>query len=226
MEENLSVYNTCPGSTRPTFLKGAPSLEPAQEIVFDDAALQSSQRPVHVDDSSLEQLNILLAEVFDAVNHAPQDSRELVEECIRRVRLILGISLSAPTAAAARRFANARAQRIRGGLAPWQIRRVTTYIEANLDATNGIKDFAALVKLSCCYFFRAFRGSFGETPHGYLMRRRVERAQGLLLTTSASLGEIAAQCGYADQAHFTKVFHRFVGESPGAWRRTRATVPT
>jgi transcriptional regulator GlxA family with amidase domain len=94
-----------------------------------------------------------------------------------------------------------------------------------LDATIGIKDRAALAKLSCFHFFRAFRGTFGETPHGYLMRRRVERAQGLLLTTNAPLGEIATECGCSDQAHFTKLFHRFVGESPGAWRRTRATAP-
>jgi hypothetical protein len=139
-------------------LKGASSLEPAEEILFDDAALQ---RPVHVDVSSLERLHILLAELFDAVNHALQDKREPAEEWIRRARLILRISLSASTAVAARRFANARGQRIRGGLAPWQIRRVTTYIDANLDAT--IKDLAALAKLSYFHFFRAFRGSFGET---------------------------------------------------------------
>jgi AraC-like DNA-binding protein len=207
-------------------LEGASSLEPAEEIVFDDAALRISQRPVHVDASYLERLHILLAELFDAVNHAVQDQRESAEECIRRAHVILRISLSASTATAARRFANVRANRIRGGLAPWRIRRVTTYIEANLDATIGIKDLAALVKLSYFHFCRAFRGSFGETPHGYLMRRRVERAQGLMLTTNSSLGEIAAECGCADQAHFTKLFHRFVGESPAAWRRTRATAPT
>jgi AraC-like DNA-binding protein len=202
-------------------LKGASSLEPAEEMVFENAALQSSPRPVHADSLSLERLHILLAQLFDAMSHALQDERASAEECIRRARLILRFNLSASTGVSARRFANARAQHIRGGLAPWQIRRVTTYIDANLDATIGIKDLAALAKLSCFHFCRVFRGSFGETPHGYLMRRRVERAQGLLLTTNASLREIAAECGYADQAHFTKLFHRFVGESPGAWRRTR-----
>src|SRR5260370_11162252 len=125
----------------------------------------------------------LFAELFDAMNHALQDKRESAEECIRRARLILRISSSASTAVAARRFANVRANRIRGGLAPWRIRRVTTHIESNLDATIGIKDRAALAKLSYFHFFRAFRGTFGETPHGYLMRRRGERAQGLLLPT-------------------------------------------
>jgi transcriptional regulator GlxA family with amidase domain len=58
------------------------------------------------------------------------------------------------------------------------------------------------------------------------MRRRVERAQGMMLTTSAPLAQIAAQCGLADQAHFNRIFRRFVGDSPGAWRRARASQKT
>jgi AraC-like DNA-binding protein len=138
----------------------------------------------------------------------------------------LSVSNTCPCSKRPTRFANIRANRIQGGLAPWRIRRVTTYIESNLDATIGIKDLATHVALSYFHFCRAFRGSFGETPHGHLMRRRVERAKGLMLTTDSPLREIAAECGCADQAHFTKLFHRFVGESPGAWRRTRATAPT
>ena len=50
------------------------------------------------------------------------------------------------------------------------------------------------------------------------MRRRLERAQQMMLTTNASLGQIAGECGFADQAHFNKLFRRLVGESPHAWR--------
>jgi len=113
---------------------------------------------------------------------------------------------------------------IRGGLAPWRIRRVTAHIEANLDTTVRTKDLAALVALSAFHFCRAFRDSFGDSPHGYVMRRRVERAQGLMLTTNTPLGQIAMDCGLADQAHFNRLFRRFVGESPGVWRRARAAV--
>jgi AraC-like DNA-binding protein len=88
-----------------------------------------------------------------------------------------------------------------------------------------VKELAELVKLSSFHFCRTFRDSFGASPHGYVMRRRMERAQGLMLTTNASLGQIAADCGLADQAHFNRLFRRFVGESPGTWRRARATVP-
>jgi AraC-like DNA-binding protein len=60
-----------------------------------------------------------------------------------------------------------------------------------------------------------------DSPHGYIIRRRVERAQGLMLSTARPLRDIAAECGLADQAHLTRLFRRIVGESPAAWRRAR-----
>jgi transcriptional regulator GlxA family with amidase domain len=112
---------------------------------------------------------------------------------------------------------------VRGGLAPWQIRKLTTYVDANLDRTITTRCLADIARLSSFHFCRAFRDSFGDSPHGYVIRRRMERAQGLMLTTAASLGQIAADCGLADQAHFNKLFRKFAGESPGAWRRARVT---
>ena len=129
------------------------------------------------------------------------------------VGAISGVSVPLPSAAPPKPS--------RGGLAPWQIRRVTTHIEMNLDGAITTKDLATLARLSSYHFCRAFRHSFGDSPHGFVMRRRVERAQGLMLTTNASLGQIAADCGLTDQAHFNKLFRRFVGESPGVWRRAR-----
>jgi AraC-like DNA-binding protein len=57
--------------------------------------------------------------------------------------------------------------------------------------------------------------------HVYLMHRRIEVAQGLMLRSSAPLSEIALRCGMSDQAHFTRTFRRVVGETPCLWRRTR-----
>jgi len=110
---------------------------------------------------------------------------------------------------------------VRGGLAPWQIRRVTSYIEANLHAKITIDDLASLARISVSHFAHTFKRSFGQSPHKYVLRRRTERAQGLMLASEASLGQIALECGLADQSHFTRLFQRFVGESPGAWRRSR-----
>ena len=112
---------------------------------------------------------------------------------------------------------------MRGGLAPWQVRKLSTYVDANLDRTITTRCMAEIARLSSFHFCRAFRDSFGDSPHGYVIRRRMERAQGLMLTTKASLGQIAADCGLADQAHFNKLFRKFAGVTPGAWRRARVT---
>ena len=109
----------------------------------------------------------------------------------------------------------------RGGLAPWQARTVKTHVNTHLDGSLRIKELARLVQLSSFHFSRAFRVSFGHSPHAYVTRLRVEHAQGLILTTNLTLGQIALACGFADQAHFTKQFRRSCGESPGEWRRTR-----
>jgi len=109
----------------------------------------------------------------------------------------------------------------RGGLAPWQARIVKTHIDTHLDGNLRTKDLARIVQLSSFHFCRVFRVSFGNSPHTYVTRRRVERAQGLILTTQLPLSQIASDCGFADQAHFTKIFRRLCGESPGEWRRTR-----
>ena len=176
--------------------------------------------------ASLERLQIAVAELFKAVSNALQDERESAEACIRRASAILRFGLPGEIAGVVVPLTSAEAPKpIRGGLAPWQIRRVTTHIETNLDAAITTKDLAMLVRLSSFHFCRAFRDSFGESPHGYVTRRRIERAQGLMLTTSASLGQIAADCGFTDQAHLSNLFRRFVGESPGVWRRARAIAP-
>lgn len=118
------------------------------------------------------------------------------------------------------------AMKVRGGLAPWQVRRVAEHIDANLAASLRLGDLAKLVKLSHSHFCRAFKESFGQPAHSYVMNRRLEVAQGLMLTTTDPLSRIAATCGMADQAHFCKRFRRLVGEPPNAWRRARrGSVP-
>jgi len=113
-------------------------------------------------------------------------------------------------------------QLVRGGLAPWQARLVKTHIETHIDAAIRTKELAQLAQLSAFHFCRVFRTSFGHSPHSYVTRRRLERAQGLMLATKLPLRQIALDCGFADQAHFTKQFRRFAGESPAQWRRMRA----
>ncbi len=107
----------------------------------------------------------------------------------------------------------------RGGLARWQIRKVLEHIDANLELMIRVADLAAITRLSPSYFCRAFKKSLGDTPHGYIMRKRIDRSRRLMVSTEHGLAEIAAACGLTDQAHLSRLFLRFVGQSPAAWRR-------
>ena len=107
----------------------------------------------------------------------------------------------------------------RGGLTGWQERRAKDYLSANLGGEGSLKEVAALCGLSTSHFAKAFKATTGIAPHQWLVRRRIEVAQALLKVPSLSLTEVALRCGFADQSHFTRVFCRIVGISPGAWRR-------
>jgi AraC family transcriptional regulator len=136
---------------------------------------------------------------------------------------------SAPTVDPAR--ALVRVERARGrlvevgapgrGLSPWQARKVADYIDAHLDQRIQVEDLTALARLSPRYFAAAFKRSFGLPPHAYLMRRRVERAQALMLATDMPLSAVSLACGLADQPHLTRLFGRIVGATPAQWRRER-----
>jgi len=162
---------------------------------------------------SLQRLRSAVAEIFRALNETLRDERGKASECLQRAEALLEIveQPQAPASSIAPQ-----------GLAPWQIRRVLTHVNSNLDTTIRNRDLAAVARLCESHFNVAFRKSVGQSPHEYIIRRRMERAQGLMLSTDKALSEIAAECGLADQPHFTRLFRRVVGESPAAWRRARA----
>jgi AraC family transcriptional regulator len=107
-----------------------------------------------------------------------------------------------------------------GKLSPWQLRRVLDFMTVHLNDDPTIAELAQQCGLSSGYFTRAFRQTLGVTPHQWLVRKRVERARTLLLTSALGLADIAVLCGFVDQSHFTRVFARFEGDSPGRWRQT------
>jgi AraC-like DNA-binding protein len=108
----------------------------------------------------------------------------------------------------------------RGGLAPWQEHRAKEIIEANLDGQVPLTQLARECGLSTSHFSRAFRQTTGIAPHQWLLHRRVENAKRLLHDKRRSLSDVALDCGFADQSHFTRVFAKLCGTGPGAWRHS------
>ena len=106
-----------------------------------------------------------------------------------------------------------------GALAPWQIARVRAFIDENLHRTIHAKDLSAVAQRSTSHFSRSFKQASEEPPHAYLVRRRLERACHLMITSSASLSEIALSVGFSDRAHLSRLFRQALGQSPSRWRR-------
>ena len=105
------------------------------------------------------------------------------------------------------------------GLAPWQLRRAKEMLLADISENLPLTSVAAACRLSVSHFSRAFRISTGTPPHQWLTAARVNNARDLLGQSETSLAEVATMCGFADQSHFSRLFARVHGMSPGKWRR-------
>lgn len=181
------------------------------DIVLKFAPGASRNAMPKIDDHIATEVGRLLDDVRRTLNH------DLSAAKTSAVRLATFLANKVP--------ADVRPAPARGGLAPWQKRKVHAYIEEGLEGTLLVEELAGLVSLSPSYFCRAFKESFGIPPHAYIIRMRVERARNLMLTTSESLSQIALACGLVDQAHLCKCFRQAMGTTPGAWRRSHITAP-
>jgi AraC-like DNA-binding protein len=108
----------------------------------------------------------------------------------------------------------------RGGLPPGAARRVREYVETHLSESIDLAALAAIAGLSVFHFARAFKQTAGVTPHHYLVKRRVERAQEMLARTELPLPEVALATGFSDQSHLARHFRQFLGMTPGQFRRS------
>jgi AraC family transcriptional regulator len=111
----------------------------------------------------------------------------------------------------------------RGRLLAWQARKVREYIDTHITDRILVAELAALVRQSEAHFSRNFKRTFGEPPHAFVIRRRLEFAADYMVQTDAALTTIALQCGFADQAHLSRAFRQATGLSPAVWRRTCRT---
>jgi AraC family transcriptional regulator len=101
------------------------------------------------------------------------------------------------------------------------LRRLFAHIEARLGDRLCLAELAALAHLSDDHFLRAFRAAVGQTPHQYVLARRIERAQQLLERTVLPIKSIAHAVGFTGPSHFAAAFRQRVGASPSAWRGQR-----
>lgn len=106
----------------------------------------------------------------------------------------------------------------RSGMVMWRLKRTIDYIEAGIGDPIRLADMASASGLSRMHFAAQFKASTGLRPHEYLLRRRIERAQELLLVDGLSIIDIALSVGFQTHSHFTTTFVRFVGQAPHAWR--------
>jgi AraC family transcriptional regulator len=109
-------------------------------------------------------------------------------------------------------------------LAKWRLKRTVDYIDAHLAEPIQLGDMATAAGLSRMHFAAQFRAATGCRPREYLLRRRIDRAKDLLATTGLALVDIALCSGFSNQAHFSTVFARLVGQTPARWRRANRSA--
>jgi AraC family transcriptional regulator len=106
------------------------------------------------------------------------------------------------------------------GLAAWQRRMVTRYIEEHVAERIPLATLAELAGLSTYRFCRTFKQSFGMPPHRYHSTRRIECAKGLLAKAASSVTDIASTVGFSETSSFTEAFRRATGLTPTAYRQS------
>jgi RpiB/LacA/LacB family sugar-phosphate isomerase len=112
-----------------------------------------------------------------------------------------------------------------GGLPPWRLQRVFAHVREKLADEVSVAELAKTVGMSQYYFSKLFKTSTGTTPHQYVMRQRVERAQELLRQGRTPLADVATQVGFETQSHFTSVFRHLVGITPKRYREMHQPAP-
>jgi AraC family transcriptional regulator len=104
-------------------------------------------------------------------------------------------------------------------LASFQLNRVIDLIEAHLARHLALSELAHAAGTSVFHFSRAFRNAVGETPHQFVLRRRVARARALLRETNLPVPLVASKCGFNNPVHFARAFARLVGTTPLRFRQ-------
>ncbi len=173
------------------------------------AARAVLRRPVEIQDvGPIETLaRLIVDEVSDPTRHS-----------------LYAESLVGSVATALLEFPAEGGRRTAGGrITKAQMNRLTARFSETAEGRMSVAEMAETVGLSESWFSTAFKQTTGRTPLQWQLARRIEKAQALLDQGNGSVAEVAAQLGFADQAHLTRVFRQITGETPAAWRRSQAS---
>jgi len=107
----------------------------------------------------------------------------------------------------------------RGGLGSARLRRIKELVHTKMEDDLSLDEMAQSVGLSTAHFARMFRKSTGETPHQYVLRQRLERAQDMLRAPDARVLDVAVACGFKTQQHFAQAFRDLWGTTPTEYRQ-------
>jgi AraC family transcriptional regulator len=105
------------------------------------------------------------------------------------------------------------------GVSGSKMRRLIEFVEENLDRDLSLETMAQEVGISALYLPRAFKAAIGQSPHQYVLARRIERARELLRGTDLPIVDVALSSGFSSQSHLSNWFVRMVGVSPAAYRK-------
>jgi AraC family transcriptional regulator len=105
------------------------------------------------------------------------------------------------------------------GLPKYKLRKTLEYIHLHLNQDIKLADLAGSVGMSQYYFVRLFKQSMGIAPYQYVIQQRVEKAKQLLKQGRVTITDIALQCGFANQSHFTKHFRQLTGVTPKVYQQ-------
>jgi AraC family transcriptional regulator len=183
-------------------------------VYFDPNCLKIPSLPntprLHFEDANLLETALKLPPLIE--NPTPNDEAYLETLGAVLAHEVIRLNRGAPRA-------RSHAQ---GGLAPWQQRVITSYIEEHLSEQLSLATLAELIGLSSFYFCRAFKQSFGLPPHRYHIARRIEHAKALLAQPWMSVTEIGMRLGFSDTSAFTAAFRKVTGVTPTAYHRSLA----
>lgn len=104
-------------------------------------------------------------------------------------------------------------------LTVWQLSTAKRFMLDRLSDRLSIGDVALALALSKSYFVRSFTNTVGVAPYNWLVEQRLDQARHLLTRTTMPLAQIALECGFSDQSHFTNAFNRRVGTTPSRLRK-------